>query len=634
MKRLICYFLLLFLMLGLLVGCSGGGGANSSANTSDSSSTTSGSYPTNLAMASPTSMVSSGGTPVASIPLYRRIKDWAVVMVAAIRSGDKYKIYQALNNSIPVSNAYAGAGVQPEGMNISNFINSVATGSVVPTSVDLDLNSFFNTYVPATCYGPSIFANVPSGVFAGGYVLPGGDTGLQLATNPDGNPCAVAQLNALIKPLKSKLNSTLIFGARMFALAGSNFPASGSSLDLTSQVNTFIQTLLPSGANGTVTSAVITNNNGSYLYKVVFMGTTASNSNLKIITSINHTPGANTNTYSGVASYVAYNGGTCTNQVTNQTGILVDVGTLRYSQSSSTQQDFSSRASKYCISGGSGVNDVTDTLSDYVALTSEGELDPTSINSSFSGSGSGTASQTGWYSVQTPPGFLRFAGSIDPTTYEGNFKFGWQAGTNDAATRMFLANITHNSTEAQTNGVAYFGYANPLTSHTTSTDLAGMYCAWAGTYASHTLDSTKFQSQTFSISDNSSSSIWTLGTSKIAFAPSDSCNTTSGGGTTSLAFYPLGSLSGPQLACLNSASPPNNNVSSSCQTDMLTNSSNYILTYTPQSGSPLNNTIQGYSGGNYTAFTNNLDVPDTGLTIENTIESGSGRQVFTPPSFY
>uniref|UniRef100_B1XTQ0 Uncharacterized protein n=1 Tax=Polynucleobacter necessarius subsp. necessarius (strain STIR1) TaxID=452638 RepID=B1XTQ0_POLNS len=62
----------------------------------------------------------------------------------------------------------------------------------------------------------------------------------------------------------------------MRALACSALSTTGNTLDLTSDVNAFYQTLLPTGVTGLVTSDSISNNAGSYTYSVIATGSASS----------------------------------------------------------------------------------------------------------------------------------------------------------------------------------------------------------------------------------------------------------------------------------------------------------------------------------------------------------------------
>lgn len=241
-----------------------------------------------------------------------------------------------------------------------------------------------------------------------------------------GVPCSAAQFRALMEPVKKRINSTLIFGARMRALAGTALPTTGNILDLTSDVNAFYQTLLPTGVTGSVASASIANNAGSYTYTVIATGSGSGGGatvTKKILVKVVHN-GASSN-FDGLASYATYslhsmhlfseNSCTLLGSASNS-GKKIDVGTVRYSKASSTEMNVSAREAIYCLSGGE--TNLTSALSDYVALTSSGGLYQTKTACDNNCVG---ANSKGW--IQEGTGFKRFGSTYNPTTHEGNYKF-------------------------------------------------------------------------------------------------------------------------------------------------------------------------------------------------------------------
>lgn len=383
--------------------------------------------------------------------------------------------------------------------------------------------------VPLTTANTTGSAKVLSGM------LPGGDTGLWTAREGDqttGKPCSAAQLNALMDPVKKRINATMIFGARMRALAraGSGMPALGASVDLTTQVNTFFQSLMPTGVTGAVSSASISNKAGVYTYSVVASGTKtvgAITITKKIVLKVVH-DGTAAN-FSGTAAYATYDShqmgtppvaNSCTPKGgTAGSGTKIEAGTLRYVKSSSTAMQISAREALYCLNGNDTA--LTTTFSDYLSLTSDGELDPTKDENT-------TGNSLGW--IQAGTGFKRLAADYNPETGAGNYKFAWQAGVNDRYSRMFAMNIAYNSaTEART-GHAFFGFSGPMkpaTTDTSPTALKGMICNWAGPSATQTIaDSFQYQRITLSATATDWDIDSATGSNKIAYAPTNSCSST------------------------------------------------------------------------------------------------------------
>lgn len=502
-------------VLGLMLsGCGGGDSASSSSSTVSTAE-----YPSGVSTSSPTSVSSStGDTVVAEVSLPRFLADYAQAMAGAVVQGDQNTVGRLLATALPLSTSHAAPSRVPEGKSLSDFIDRVASGGRVPDASSLPWSVFFDSYVAANCYGPSVayLGHDDAGTGPSGGTLPSGDTGMWLSRNGDqttGKPCSAAQLDALVNPVKRRTNATLLLGARMKALAGSSMPASGSSLDLTSAFNTFFQTLLSNGATATVSSATITNNAGTYTY-LLDTSLTASSATRRIVMKVVHN-GTSSN-FNGLASYLVSNSSnTCAAGV----GRLINVGTLRYTKASSTEISRSVREAPYCANASVIGSD----FSTVAALTSDGELDPTQT-----GSATDSATSTGW--SQTGGGFKRFGSTINPSTHEGNYKFAWQAGIGDSHSRMFAMNVSYNSATEVRTGKAFFGFSGPMSSTTSSAlNLQGMICNWAGPQNVHT-PNTRFQYQKIVL--GASSTEWDIssdaGSNKLSYAPSNNCNSSSG----------------------------------------------------------------------------------------------------------
>jgi hypothetical protein len=175
--------------------------------------------------------------------------------------------------------------------------------------------------------------------------------------------------------------------------------------------------------------------------------------------------------------------------------------------------NMSSRESVYCLSGA-----LTSTISDYAAIDVNGELDPTKTACPAC-TGQDAA---GW--IQEGSGFKRFGATYNPTTREGNYKFAWQAGLLDGYSRMFAMNVAYDSILFVRTGKAFFGFSgamNPQSPDATPTDLKGMICNWAGPGNSHA-PSNLFQYQEITLGGGAAD--WNIVTSKIGYAPTNSCN--------------------------------------------------------------------------------------------------------------
>jgi hypothetical protein len=500
------------LLGSVLMGC-GGGDSSTSSNTSTTVSTAE--YPSGVSTSSPTSVsASSGDSVVAQVSFPRFLRDYATAFVEAVAKNNKSGYGQLLAQAVPIGSSFASPSRRPEGQSLSDFIDRVASGRRVPDGASLPWTLFFDSYTAANCYGPSVSyqGHDDAGSGSNSGTLPGGDTGMWLSRNGNqttGKPCSAAQLDALLNPIKRRTNAVLLLGARMKALAGSNMPTAGNTLDLSTSVNSFFQTLLSGGAQATLNAATITNNSGVYTY-FMDISLTVNSSIRRILLKVVHN--GNSSNFSGLASYLVSN---ASNTCASGSGVLVNVGTLRYIKSSSTEMNQSVREAPYCANASSIGSD----FSTVVALTSDGELDP-----SQTGSATDSTTSTGW--SQNGGGFKRFGSTINPSTHEGNYKFAWQAGVNDSHSRMFAMNISYNTATEVRTGQAFFGFSDPMSSTGSgSFNLLGMICNWAGPGNSHTPNS-NYQYQKIVL--GASSTEWDIstdtGANQLSYAPTNNCN--------------------------------------------------------------------------------------------------------------
>jgi hypothetical protein len=506
----------------LLVAC--GGGSNDDAVSSVKATDV---YPSGVALASPTAVIAGSSTVVASanLPLMQRLGDWWDSLKDATQSGNAPRLARAVQPLLPIGAAHAAPARTLESLHVADYIARVLAGTATPTAANLPLEGFFRSYTAAGCYGPRVAYALHDDSStdpkqSGG--LPGGDVGMWLDRNgnqTNGTPCAAAQLDALMSPVKSRANASLMLGARMvaLALAGSGLPATATSKSLTTEFQTFMNGVMPSGTTADVTLAGITNNGSdsyTYQWRVSFTG---GEQTRWLVVKLIHTK-----TSTGFEGLLQY-GSSDLNQAasSNCSGdVTADIGTLKYTKVSSTGEiQFSSREAPYCVTNPDEL--VTD-FSTFIALEGDGELDPTKTTSGHA---------NGWDSQGS--GFKRFAANFNASTGAGNYLFAWQAGIGDSHSRMFAVNGSYNSTTEQRDLKAFFGFAPNMATTTNPGHLGALICNWAGPGNTHSPSHNRFQSQalklTFSATD------WEFHTdaatsSKIRFAPTNSC-TLAGGST-------------------------------------------------------------------------------------------------------
>lgn len=373
----------------------------------------------------------------------------------------------------------------------------------------------------ASCYGPNLLyahhQDAGSGPASG--QLPGGDLGLWNDTEAgSGQPCAVAQLDRRIGGAKAQGVQALIVAALMRGTVAKSgtlaMPAAGASTDLTSALDALLTATLPS-AGVTVESATIAlDDAGEYTYRLVLAkagtGTAAKRGEM----ILRHTPGETEGAYAGVLQVAGFTLDSdpafgCGDEVDSGTGAykVARVSSLKYSRTG-TAIEFGSRSSQYC-----GHPDTAlpgDLMSQVAGFGSDHQLDPAQKIS-----GNTRAGGQGWRG-----NFTRYAAGYDKDSGAGSFLLAWQAGTGDSHTRAMAATAAVDGSGTRT-VKGYYAYADAI--DTTSGALLGMVCNWAGPGGSHT-PNLKFQSQTATLAAGATSFV--LGTSLIAYAPTNSCDST------------------------------------------------------------------------------------------------------------
>ena len=230
---------------------------------------------------------------------------------------------------------------------------------------------------------------------------------------------------------------------------------------------------------------------------------------------LRHTPGSSTGVYTGVMqvsgfTFTSDSAMGCSDLMSSGLYQAAAVSTLSYSRNEDDIA-FSSRFARYC----GHPTDVTGSNygAQVASFTGGGELDP-GVKLTSAGT---RGSTLGWNG-----GFARFAGAFDRDTLDGSYQYAWQAGVNDGHSRTLLATSSYNSAAALRTVTGYFGYAADIA--TTDGSLLGMICNWAGPGNNH-IPGNRFQMQTATLAD--SASAFSLGSSRIAYAPTVSCNSSS-----------------------------------------------------------------------------------------------------------
>ncbi len=453
-KVLRAFVLVMFITV---VGCS-------SDSTSDSTSgqPTDTVFPTDLAVASPTS-----GTTASSAPTF---------------DGQSAK----LSSAPSFERRYTAATV---------VINNLLSGGTPLPSV-FTPSDFLLTETDAGCFGPKLaFSSHPDGTSTM-TELPTGDLGIWTETDTStGHACAAAQLTSRMDGMRGRLNMGLMGLAGMLRAlyaSGGTLPTAGNTTNVT----------MPAIPNVTFTTASIALDATAAIYtdRLTFTYTDSSSVLHNIDIILQHTPGTSKFSYSGLLTYAVtrqFTGGNCNS---GGTGPVTVIGTLKYVRSSATSMQTTHRSGQFCGSGST-------TTARY---ESDGQLDPTYR-------GTLPNPPTGWADT-----FSRFGAEYNPLTLAGSYLYGWQAGPNDSNVRILQLELNPPSGSETTakDGESYYGFGGTI--HTSNGDVTGFICNWAGPGNTHVLQP---NAQRQFISFDSTSNLWTqpTGGSDIRYAPTNSC---------------------------------------------------------------------------------------------------------------
>lgn len=487
----------------LTLGACGGGGGGGQTGTIDGASV----FPTGLAVTSPVGMESGAVTLAQAAPATR-----FRMLVMALASGDLQAAGQAVGFLLPLSEAQAAVTRSPRYLKSANAVNALLTGAISPrTGVGFDAGQFLKAPVNAGCYGPTVLyqghPDWTTGTPAAAGTLPSGDVGMWAALDSATDwACAAAQLDARMDGVALRSNTSLMTLASLINVAnaaGKSLPAVGATVDLKAEM---IAAFSP---DVTFTTATIAQPSaGSYSYAVVFSFTHGAGTRIAEI-RLTHAPGSSKNEYDGLLTYAVTRGASDLQNCPGASGGTLDIGTLKYSRTSKTAMTIVQREGNYC-----GTGAAAPLATSYANFSGDGQLDP-------AGKWTGTK---GWAN-----NFNRFGASYDPTTLQGSYAFGWQAGYNDGNARVFNIGLNYNAVTEARAGEAYFGYGNDIS--TSDGKIQGFICNWAGPGNNHTLKD-YFQRQHITFNDTTGK--WrptndAPASSNITYAPTNSC--ASGGGT-------------------------------------------------------------------------------------------------------
>lgn len=463
------------LFISMSIGCS-----SSSSSPTTSTTATSTSFPSSLAVSSPTDVVDENASPSLTAGLSKppsvlaRVQQW--FFPPAIAAGGK----------VP---RYTWATLR---------IDALLNGTASPETI-FKPELFLTTDTNAGCFGPTLaYTDHPNSGTPNSGQLPSGDLGLWLETDAaTGHACAAAELNSRMRGISWRSNMALMGLASVIGelnSAGTALPTAGNTVDATTVMNTL--SIVGLTFNSVTLALDATGSTWTYVMNFDYVDGSSISHDIEI--TLTHTPGASTGIYSGLLTYgigEVFNGGNCPGANPKN---VTHIGTLKYTRNGITDMDLVHRSGQYCGQG---------SATTLATFASDGQLDP-------AGKWNGS---TGW-----ADNFSRFGAAYDPTSLEGDYLYGWQAGFGDSNTRLFGIglNAPDAAGEMSKDGEAYFGYGDEIS--TSNGDINGIFCSWAAPGSTHALQ--PYAQRQF-VEYNTTSFLWEqpAGGSDILYAPTNDC---------------------------------------------------------------------------------------------------------------
>lgn len=404
---------------------------------------------------------------------------------------------------------------------VASQADAVATGRLSLSGAALvNVPALFDTTARshAACYGQSVdYLNHDNASGANG-ALPPGEVAIWRDTAPGtSQACAAAELAAQTQGVSAQAHqATLLMAALRQAVAADTnvpLPATGNTVDLSSKASTLLTPLL-SGATVQAASVALNADGSEYTYRLLLQRGSGAGAQALEITVL-HTPADTDAHYAGVLrlalSYLSTDASIgCIDHMDSsaryKVARLISLGYNRQDQWLSLRL----RAGQYCGNGSSN----TDQFEELAATAMSGELDPAVfLASNLRGS------TLGWRQ-----GFMRMANDIVVSSQTSDFAYAWQdlplGGISRA--RLFAGHGSlDTSTQARTLAL-FHGYTDDISN--TDGTLRGMVCNWSGPGATKTVQNA-YQYQQLAL--GSSATDWALGTSRVHYAPTNSCSASS-----------------------------------------------------------------------------------------------------------
>jgi len=390
------------------------------------------------------------------------------------------------------------------------------------------------TEAQTSCFGPSLaYLNYPDSTTGyqsmtsgcaistgnpGDGCLPSGDLGIWSATEPTGEACTSATMNAQVLSVSSVVNSAVTLMAGLICVAqvnGADLTAGAAALDLHDTINSNLGTALTTAS----LQRLADQSDGRATYRIAIIGTV--NGTPLSVTAV-HSPGDTTG--NGAAGLIS-------GYLDNTDSMMQE----QYRKAFSVLYGIASGSVTYELRSGGTSTDVP--LS--ALFGADGTFDFAAQLARRDGSGMASGGT-----------FER--ARIDGTTGLGTLVHAWQAGNADPYTRVFQATTSAGASGSADTGYGYFGFG-PVLDSADLGSIVGMWCNWAGPgsqVGTANVNTTNVQAQT--MTRDATSGLFIPVTTDITYAPTNDCNATASSG---FVYEPFGPTGSPSMQDLQKLTP-------------------------------------------------------------------------------
>ncbi len=437
-----------------------------------------------------------------------------IAVASPVASKSSATTHQALRVRSSTADTSPGAAA-PQAKSLPDQIAAIRT-RLAQTTVDACLQGIQlqAPQVYTSCYGPSLaylnhpnYSGGPSGMAGGCSIvsddgddgcLPSGDLGIWKATEPTGEACTAATMNAKVLSVSAIVNSAVDLMAGLICVAqvnGSDLTVGTAALDLHDTVNAKLSTQLTTAS----LQRLADRSDGRATYRISVAGTVGQT---PVSVTAVHSPGDSTGNGSAglLNGYIDHIDGMNQQPYRDAFSVLYEIagGKVR----------FELRSGNTSTSVGASALFAADGTFDFAAQLRRPQ-------------GAGMAA-----------GGTLDRAEIDASTGLGTLIHAWQAGNGDQFTRVFQATTSAGVSGPDT-GYGYFGFGPPLDSPQLGS-IAGMFCNWAGpgavfhqwTNGVANVNTLNVQAQSMT-RDATSGVFVPTGEDHITYAPTNSCDASS-----------------------------------------------------------------------------------------------------------